>query len=251
MSQRIGALLQKVTLDHLAVIPASALAGDNIVRRSERMGWYEGPTVIGALDLLAPDVADESLPLRLPVQDVYEVDGEELAVGRLASGTVEAGQKVQVCPTGQVGEIGVLRKFEGPVAAASAGESIGFALADGGRLRRGQTLCPPEDLPAVSGSVAARVFWMAEAPLRRGEGVAVRLATQEVPCTVQRIAGRTDSGSLEVLAGESAELANTEVAEVTLAAQEPVHYDRFGKVAEMGRLVLMRGADIVAGGILP
>jgi len=124
-------------------------------------------------------------------------------------------------------------------------------LADTGRLRRGQTLCPPEDVPAVSSSLAASVFWMAEAPLKRGERVALRLATQEIPCTVEKIADRMDSGSLEVLQADAAELANTEVAEVTLAAERPIHYDRFSRIAEMGRLVLMRGADIVAGGMVP
>ena len=77
------------------------------------------------------------------------------------------------------------------------------------------------------------------------------LATQEIPCKAERIANRMNAGTLAILDEDADELANTEVAEVTLTASEPIQHESFVKIAEMGRLVLMRGPDIVAGGILP
>ena len=88
-------------------------------------------------------------------------------------------------------------------------------------------------------------------PLRRGEKLALRLTTQELPCTVTRIADRMNSGTLEVLSADADQLMDTEVAEVTLKTDARVYYDSFARIPEMGRLVLMRGADIVAGGIVP
>ncbi|HET6428710.1 MAG TPA: GTP-binding protein [Phycisphaerae bacterium] len=243
-------LLGRVTLDQLAVIPVAALAGENVVRRSEEMPWYDGPTVIEALDLLHADVADESLPLRLPVQDVYEIDGEKVAVGKVASGKISAGQTVRLAPGGQEVKVAGLRKFEGPIASASAGESIGFTVSGNGRLTRGQTLCSADDVPAQDTSVTAHVFWMSPQSLRKGERIALRLATQEIPCVAERIANRMNAGTLAILDADADELANTEVAEVTLTADEPIQHESFTRIAEMGRLVLMRGPDIVAGGIL-
>jgi len=244
-------LLERVTLDQLAIIPVAALAGENVVRRSDKMPWYDGPTVIEALDLLHAEVADESLPLRLPVQDVYEVDGERIAVGKVASGKISAGQTVQLAPGGERVQVAGLRKFEGPIESARAGESIGFAVSGNGGLARGQTLCPADDMPAQDTSITAHVFWMSPEPLKKGERIALRLATQEIPCTAERIANRMNAGTLAILDADADELADTEVAEVTLTAEEPIQHESFTRIAEMGRLVLMRGPDIVAGGIVP
>jgi len=250
MAGQMKDLLKQLTLDQLAIIPASALEGDNIVNRSEHMPWHEGPTVIEALDLLTPTVTDESLPLRLCVQDVYEIDGQRIAAGRLASGSIRTAQKVCLCPPGNEVEVAGLRKFEGPIDSAAAGESIGFQLAGDGQVRRGQILCDPGSLPASTRSLIASVFWMSPEPLKKGQRIALRLGTQEIDCEVREIANRMDSGNLRIIEEQADGLGNTEVAEVTLQADEPIHYDGFARIAEMGRLVLMRKADIVAGGIL-
>ena len=251
MSTQMHELLGRLTLEHLAVIPASALQGDNIVKRSDHMDWYDGPTVIEALDLLSPEPADDTGPLRLPVQDVYDIDGQPVAVGRVASGVIRPGEKLLAAPTDQLVTVAGLRKFEGPLESASAGESIGLTVEADRRLKRGLVLCPPDAPPAASQTLTANVFWMSPQPLQHGEQLALRLATQEVPCRIERIANRMNAGTLEIIQDEADTLEDTEVAEVTLAAAGPIAHDRFADIAEMGRLVLMRGADIVAGGILP
>lgn len=249
-AQRMRELLEKVTLDHLAVIPAAALGGDNIVTSSGRMPWYDGPTVIQALDLLQADVVDETLPLRLPVQDVYEIDGRKLAVGRVAAGVIAAGQIVAVCPSGAEAKLASLEKFEGPLASAAAGESVGFALADDNELARGMMLCAADAQPQRTRALTANVFWMSPQPLKRGERISVRLATQELPCLIERIANRMNAGTLEIIDPDAEELEDTEIAEVTLKTDEDILFDSFSAIPEMGRLVLMRGTDIVAGGIV-
>jgi len=244
-------LLGKVTLDHLAVIPAAALGGDNIVNRSGKMPWYDGPTVIEALDLLKPDVTDESLPLRLPVQDVYEIDGRNLAVGRIAAGKVSKGDTVVVCPKGVEGKVASIETFDGPLDSALAGESVGVMVDGEVELSRGLTLTDPRAALGTTEKLMASVFWMSPDPLKRGERIALRLATQEVPCVVESIANRMDSGSLEIIDEDADQLADTEVAEVTLVSDDGVNSESFSHVPEMGRLVLMRGSDIVGGGIVP
>ncbi len=250
-SDEMLALLAKVALEKLAVIPAAALDGENIVNRSEKMPWYDGPTIIESLDLLKCDPSGESLPLRLPVQDVYDLEGRDVAVGRIASGMLSTGQQVVIFPENKLAEVATVEKMEGQIDSAASGESIGFTLTNGDVMARGKTLCAPDAPPKQDSTITASIFWMSPAPLKKGDQIILRLATQEAVCTVDKIANRMDSGSLEVIDADAGELANTEVAEVTFSADKPLHYDSFVEMPEMGRLVLMRGLDIVAGGIMP
>ena len=92
---------------------------------------------------------------------------------------------------------------------------------------------------------------MSPDPLKAGDKISLRLATQEIPCTVERIANRMDSGTIQIISARSDELCDTEVAEVTLASETPVNFESFSRIPEMGRFVLVRASDIVAGGIIP
>ena len=103
----------------------------------------------------------------------------------------------------------------------------------------------------ISDRIIASVFWMATERLVRGQTVTLRLATQDVPCRVEKIANRMDSGSMDVFETEADELADTEVAQVTFVGEEKIQYDRFAEIPEMGRLALMQGNDIVGGGTIP
>jgi len=199
---------------------------------------------------LKPTITDESLPLRLGVQDVYEIEGRRVAVGKVSAGHLSVGDPVNVSPSGAIADVAGLEKFEGPIDLAVAGESIGFTIGDSVELRRGMTLSTPADSPKQTETLTASVFWMSPEPLKRGQTFAVRLGTQEVACCVTRISNRMDSGSLEIISEQADELADTEVAELTLSSDTPVSYDSFARIPEMGRLVLMRGSNIVAGGII-
>ena len=109
----------------------------------------------------------------------------------------------------------------------------------------------PAARPSVVDSVDARLFWMSPAPLKAGEHLALRLATQEVPAVVAEIRRRIDSSTLDVLGENASELANNEIGEVVLCTRKPLVAESFYSVPELGRLVLIRSRDIVAGGIIP
>ena len=137
-----------------------------------------------------------------------------------------------------------------PLEQAEAGQSIGITLEDPLFIERGQVACPPDAVPRVTRRLDANLFWMSKRPLEVGEGLTLKCATQEVRAHVARIARRTDSSSLEELARDAAELKNNEIGEVTIETQEPVAVESFYDVPELGRFVLVRGHDVVAGGIV-
>jgi sulfate adenylyltransferase subunit 1 (EFTu-like GTPase family) len=146
-----------------------------------------------------------------------------------------------------------IEKFLAPgVRAAGVGESIGITIADALPVERGELACAREARARVTTEVQAKVFWMSVVPLGAGERLVLRLATQEVPARVAETLARVDAATLEVVddGAPSVELANGEVAEVTVRTERPIACELFRDVAELGRFVFARDGDIVAGGII-
>jgi sulfate adenylyltransferase large subunit len=255
VKQKTAAYLHKLDVEvgGEMTVPISARFGDNVAHSGSNLTWFEGPTFLQALDRFRPAPSVEERVLRFPVQDVYEIDGEKVLAGRVASGTVRSGQQVLFQPCDRSAVVDYIKKFNEKLDSAVAGESVGLVLKDGevaGNLKRGQVACPAEDPPHVSDTIRAVVFWMNRQPLLKGETLDFKCATQQVPCRVEAIIDRLNSSSLELIAEDANELQETEVAKFTLKMDDHVATDPFEKVAEMGRFVLMRDNDIVAGGVL-
>ena len=255
LSEEITARLQEFDMEVRPemIIPISARLGDNVARRSDNLSWYKGMTLLKALDQLQSSATTEEHVLRFPVQDIYDIDDEKVLVGRVASGRIEANQEVIFHPSGKSATVAQIKKLGESIQDAVAGESIGLTLKDGGAfkaLKRGEVACPVESSPSVSNMVVATVFWMSGQPLQKGETLDFKCATQQVPCKVRKIGDRINSSSLDLIAKDAEELRETEVAKLTLKMNSYVSTDPFEQIAEMGRFVLMRDNDTVAGGVV-
>ncbi len=255
LKEKITARLQQFDIDVSPdmTIPISARLGDNVAMRSSNLSWCTGMTLLEALDQLQPAGTAEDAVLRLPIQDMYDVDGEKVLVGRIASGTIKTGQEVIFHPSGKSAVIAGIRKLGENPHNAVAGESIGVVLKNNQTykvLKRGEVACPVDNSPNVSNTLVATVFWMNGQPLRKNETIDFKCATQQVECKVQKISDRLNSSTLDVIAEDADELRETEVSKLTLKLSCYVSTDRFEEVAEMGRFVLMRDNDVVGGGVL-
>jgi len=252
LSSGILVFLDSLGLAPMHVIPICARDGDNVAGRSARMPWYGGVTVLDALDCFKVPPSACEKPMRFPVQDVYRLGDRRVLVGRVESGTIRTGQEIVFLPAGSESRVKSIEKFLAPGSReATAGESIGITIEDPLFIERGQVACEKASRPTVSDTLRAEVFWMSPARLTLGERLVIRQATQETPADVLEIARRMDSSSLEVIAGSSEELEDSEIAEVTIRTERPIVTECFYDVPELGRFVLVRGHDIVAGGIVP
>jgi len=250
LSKGTEALLTSLGLAPNCVIPASAMHGDNIAEVSGNMAWYQGLTVMQALDSFSRNASAEDGVLRFPVQDVYSRDGEALLVGRVESGRLGVGEELVFLPSGVRANVGELKVFGAERSTAPAGLCVGIVLDPPTEVARGEIGCPPDDLPRVTSRPRANIFSMTSSPLRVGEQYALRAATQEIPCTIERIDERVDSSTLAVIEENASELAETEVGRVILSLARPAVLETFQRVRELGRIVLASGHDIVAGGIV-
>jgi bifunctional enzyme CysN/CysC len=189
--------------------------------------------------------------MRFPIQDVYKVGDKRMHLGRVESGTLRSGEEVVFLPSGSKAKVKSIEKFmEEPLESASAGESIGVTLDDALFVERGQVACLPDSQPKAAASFEANLFWMNRTPMTADEKLTIRCATQMVPIEGYDIHKRIDSSTLEVIDENASELANNEIAELTINTTEPIVTERFYDVPELGRFVVVRGHDIVAGGII-
>ncbi|HHQ44938.1 MAG TPA: GTP-binding protein [Candidatus Altiarchaeales archaeon] len=243
--------LSSIKIKPSYVIPISAMEGDNLARKSDKMSWYSGITVLEALDTFKIKAKPTEKPLRLPIQDIYKRDDKRIHVGRIESGTVTAGQEVIVLPNPRKTKIKSVEEWNNPQKkSAVAGESTGVTLTDPLFLDRGNVICSTDKLPKVAHKIHANVFWMSKTPVKVGERIAMKIATQEVMSVIEEISRRINSSSLEVLAENADHLENNDLGEVILKLEKELVVEDFNEVPELGRFVLEKNMDTAAGGII-
>ena len=245
----IGGFLSSLGVLPKHTIPISALNGDNVAFSSEHMRWYEGPTVLDALDSFSPRESGANRPLRFPVQDVYRVKDKRILVGRVEAGKIRQGDELVFLPQGSKASVESIEVLWKTPTEAEAGESIGITLKEPLFVERGAVGCMVGHTPVVTSSIRANIFWMSKRPFTASDELLLKLSTQHAPVKIT-IERKIDSSTLEPIAGPGDTILETEVAEVVLNARQPFVVENFQFIQELGRFVLTRGMDVVAGGVV-
>jgi len=242
--------LDDIGLSPSAVIPISAREGDNLARPSSRMLWYQGETLVDALDRFRPLAAPIDRPLRLPVQDVYKFDERRIIAGRIESGILRVGDEILVSPANRAARVKSIEAWNAAVqpVEARAGQSVGITLEDQIFIERGDVISHIADAAKLSHVFRATLFWLASKPLTVGERYTLKLSTRQTPVTVERIEHVIDTQSLGSTAGDAVQ--RDEVAEVILRARETLSIDEHRDNPAMGRAVLLDRYDTVGGGVV-
>ena len=243
--------LDSLGIEAKEFIPVSAKLGVNIATLKDEMPWYKGTTVLNMLDQFEKRPLQDHLPFRFPVQDVYKFDERRIIAGRVESGKVKAGDRVTFSPSHKQAVINSIEAWgvpEKPTSATSS-ESIGFTLDEQIFVERGDVCTLMDQLPIVSTTFDANVFWMGKRHLEKGRKFVIKLNTQEVECKVLEFKKAIDASTLETLTGQNY-IAKNDVAELTLKTRNPVAFDLFGSIATTGRFVLVDGYDVCGGGII-
>ncbi|HME05284.1 MAG TPA: GTP-binding protein [Solirubrobacteraceae bacterium] len=227
-------------------IPISALYGDNVVERSQAMGWYEGPALLELLEQV--DVAYDhphDRPARLPVQWVIrpssgDPDYQDYRgyAGQLASGALRQGDEVVVLPSGERTRIAAIDTYEGELEEAVAPMSVALRLQDELDVSRGELICHPERAPTVAREVAADVCWMADRPLRAGGRYLLKQTTRTVTAVVDQIDDLLDVHTLERDAPPT-ELALNDIGRVRLRTSSPLVFDPYKSNRRTGSFILI------------
>jgi sulfate adenylyltransferase large subunit len=241
--EEIAAGLGELGLPDLCVIPISALQGDNVVDRSDRMPWYDGPPLLEYLETVEIAGDRDLDSRRFPVQWVIRPQSEEHHdyrgyAGQVAGGVWSAGDEVVVLPTGLRTRVEAVETIEGPLEGAIPPMSVTIRLADDLDVSRGDLLADPAVPPVVARELEARVCWMSERPLEPRARLAVKQTTRSVRAVADELVSRVDVHTLEdVPAPETLELNDIGVVRLRLA--EPLCVDPYGENRTTGAFVLI------------
>ncbi|HYB31162.1 MAG TPA: adenylyl-sulfate kinase [Solirubrobacteraceae bacterium] len=246
-------LVRRLGVTDLAVIPISALHGDNVALRSDRTPFYDGPTLLEYLEQVDIQADRDLWRLRVPVQWVgRRADGDSrLYMGRVVAGTLEVGDEVLVLPSGVTTTITELDTLDAGVRVAVPPMSVTFGLADRLDVGRGDVLVAPADQPVIARELDCTLCWMSEQPLYPGRRYALKHTSRTVRATVQEITERTDPDTLERHL-EPTSLAVNDIGEVRLRTSSSVVADPYVVNRETGAFILIDedSNDTVAAGVI-
>ena len=232
-------------------IPIVALKGDNVALASENMPWYLGATVLFALDSLREEVGEAGQALVLLVQEIYKIGDKRYVLGRVEAGELKSGQKIKVLPSGQETIIKTIEKFlQENLLSAQAGENIALTTQDPLFIERGNVICETGKEPSLKSEFAATLFWLSQETLQKDEPLIIKCATQESACQVSEIKNRFNSSTMEILEENASQLNFLEAAQILIKTKKPLALSKFSEFSELGKFVLLKNDNIIAGGIV-
>ncbi|MDE2336314.1 MAG: adenylyl-sulfate kinase [Alphaproteobacteria bacterium] len=246
----ITAYLSGIDVVPRAILPIAAREGDNIAKKSDKMPWHKGLSLLEQLDAFSPAQPPVEKPLRFPVQDVYRFDERRIIVGRITSGVVRKGDVLTFSPSNRTATVVSIEKWNAPheILSAQAGESVGITLDQPIYAARGDVASHADKTPMLTHDFRGNIFWLGKEPLRAGKRYKIKLATAEATVTVQSIDRVIDTGDLTRT--EKDFVSANEMAMVTFHSRETIALDPFADNHETGRAVIIENQDVVGGGIL-
>jgi bifunctional enzyme CysN/CysC len=235
--------LQSIGAAADAVIPVSARDGDNLTSASTQMKWYRGPSVMDVLSSFRPTRRTTELPLRRSRTSTSSTTG--ILVGRTNPPPVGTG----CCPpSNKISR--VLRSSPHTAAAteAEAGQSVGIMFDDQLFVERGELASHPDHAPLETTVFRGRLFWLAQQPLNKGAEYRLRIATRDVPVTVESVERIFDVEDLSTHSGD--DIGRHGVGDVILRTRAMLAVDEAKSFARTGRFVLTDESHILAGGLI-
>jgi sulfate adenylyltransferase subunit 1 len=231
-------LARQLGIPNIVCIPISALAGDNVVNRTESMPWYEGPALLDYLESVParPSVTDDAL--RFPVQYVLRPDASFRGfAGQVAGGTVRPGSPVLALPSRQQSRVRSIVTYDGDQPEAFAPMSVTLTLEDEIDLSRADMLVSPEEPPRISRNFEAMVVWFAAEPLVLGRNYLIKHNVRSSRAKATHIRFRVNMHTLEE--EPARELKMNDIASVEFESAAPLFFDPYAINRSTGSFILI------------
>src|SRR5262249_10753585 len=242
-------LAAKLGIDDVYCVPVSALEGDNIVRRSSRTPWFDGPPLLEHLERVPATSGLAAGPLRFPVQYVIRPDGRFRGfAGQVVSGVLRSGMEVMALPSGRKTRVKSLVTFDGELQTAQPGAAVTATLEDEIDVSRGDLLLSPDTVPWVSRGFQAMLVWMDSQALDSDKLYLVKHTTRAVRGRVSRVRYRVDVNSFEHRSATTLHM--NDIAAVEMETTLPLFFDAYSHVRATGNFILIdpiTNATVAAG----
>ncbi len=259
IKEDVSTLLKTVgyKLEKVSFIAGSGQKGDNIAKKSTNMPWYNGPTVMEQFDLFPQPELPTNLPMRMPVQDAYEITGiGTVPVGKIETGVMKVGQKVIVLPgrtgKGITGEIKTIEMHHESMPEALAGDNVGVNIRGVGKkdIARGDVICDAaKPIPVVEEFVAQLAVINHPTVLAKGYTPVFHVHTAQVPCQFIELIEQIDPKTGQVIKTNPDFLKNGDVAKVRIKPQGNLCLETQKENAFMSRFAVRDAGQTVAAGV--
>ncbi len=257
LQEEFLAFATKLSIPDLSIIPISALAGDNVVTRSENMPWYDGSTLLHHLESVFVSSDRNLVDARLPVQYVIRPQSDAYHdyrgyAGQLAGGVLKPGDEVMVLPSGMSSRIESIDTADGEVPEAFAPMSVTVRLTDDVDVSRGDMIARPHNAPAPMQDIDAMVCWMADKPLGSRDRLMIKHTTRTVKAAFKDLQYRLDVNTLH-RDDTASTLGRNDIGRVQFRTAQPIFADSYSRNRLTGGFIVIdeaTNATVGAGMII-
>lgn len=246
--------LNELGVEPMFFIPVSGKQGDNIANLGERTPWYQGETLLQALDSFKKASPQVDQPFRMPVQDIYKFtqfgDARRIVSGSISSGKVSVGDQVIFYPSGKISTVSQFETFaaDRPEQMIS-GYAAGFTLTKQIYINRGEIACKVnEPAPQVSKRIRVSLVWLGEKPMVPQKQYHIKLGSAKVRCQIESIDKIIDASDYST--EDKDRIEHHDVAQCTLTLHSPLAFDLSESLSDTSRFVIVDDYEIRGGGIV-
>lgn len=243
--------------DAIQFIPTASYLGENIVKKSTNMGWYNGPTILEGIDKLNAPEKPRDLPLRLPIQDVYSITGIGVVpVGRVETGVMKVGDKVIIVPgregKGVTGEVKTIEMHHEQITEAEPGDNVGFNIrgVEKKDIQRGDVIGHLDKVPSVANEFTAQIIVLNHpSVITVGYTPVFHIHTAQVACQVSEIVKKLNPATGEVLAEKPDFIKNGDAAVIKVKPMQPLVIEKQKDIPQLARFAVRDSGQTVAAGM--
>ena len=238
--------------DSFLVIPVASREGVNITKKSDKMPWYTGPTLLEALDALPAPDRPVNLPLRVPVEDVYSIQGVgTVPVGKVVTGVMKPGDKIIFEPSHVQGEVKSIEMHHQTLEQAIPGDNIGFNVRgiEKDQVKRGDVVGTVSAPPTVVTEFTAQILVLYHpTAISAGYSPVLHTHTAQVPVRVKKILRRLDPKTGATAEENPATIKQGDAAIVLLEPLKPLSIEKSDEFPQLaGFAIRDMGSTIAAG----
>ncbi|MDA3780827.1 MAG: GTP-binding protein [Bacteroidales bacterium] len=246
----------KLEIKDVRFIPISARDGDNVVDRSEKMNWYQGPTFLYLLENLHIASDLNHTDSRFPVQYVIRPQNDDYHdyrgyAGRVESGVFKVGDKVKLLPSNLNSTIKSIDVFEEHLDMAFAPQNVSITLNDDIDISRGDMIVREDNIPNVSQEIDMMICWFNEKSLVKGGKYALKHTTSDVRCIIRDVKYKVDVNNLKKIK-DNTSVGLNDIALISIKTTKPLFFDTYNKNRKTGSVILINEVtnETVAAGMI-
>ncbi|MBS7287971.1 MAG: translation elongation factor EF-1 subunit alpha, partial [Candidatus Freyarchaeota archaeon] len=241
-------------VEEIPFVPVSAWFGDNLIEKSGKMPWYDGPTLIEALNSLKVPPKPIDKPLRIPVQDVYSITGVgTVPVGRVETGVLKVGDTVVFQPANVKGEVKSIEMHHEPLSEALPGDNIGFNVRGISKkdIRRGDVAGHPDKPPTVADRFVGQIIVIQHpTAIAAGYTPVIHAHTAQVACRFAKLIAKLDRRTGQVVEENPSYIKRGDAALVEFEPTRPIVVEPFKEIPQLGRFAVRDSDYTVAVGVV-